>query len=72
LEENKIGTRMLFAGNLVKQPAYQGVKHRVSGTLHKTDLVMERGFWLGVFPGITPPMREYVVEKMFEFAKRYK
>ncbi len=72
LEENKIGTRMLFAGNLVKQPAYQGVKHRISSTLHKTDLVMERGFWLGVFPGITPPMRDYVVEKMFEFVKRYK
>lgn len=72
LEENKIGSRMLFAGNLVRQPAYQGVKYRVSDTLKTSDRVMDKGFWLGVYPGITASMREYVAEKMFEFIKRYK
>lgn len=69
LEQNKIGTRMLFAGNLTKQPAYADVKYRVSGALKKTDTVMENTFWIGVAPIITPPMREYVAEKMTEFVK---
>lgn len=69
LEENKIGTRMLFAGNLTKQPAYKDVKYRISGTLTKADRVMDNGFWLVVFPGITNPMREYVVEKTMEFVR---
>lgn len=72
LEEQMIGTRMLFAGNLIRQPAYKNVKHRVSGTMKCADEVMQRGFWMGVFPGITPSMREYVVEKMFEFTGKYK
>ena len=67
LEENRIGSRMLFAGNLAKQPAYQDVNYRISGTLHKTDRVMNNGFWIGVYQGITPPMREYVAGKMKEF-----
>jgi dTDP-4-amino-4,6-dideoxygalactose transaminase len=57
---------------LVRQPAYKNVKYRVSGVLKCADQVMERGFWIGVFPGITPPMREYVAEKMFDFIKRHK
>jgi CDP-6-deoxy-D-xylo-4-hexulose-3-dehydrase len=72
LEENKIGTRMLFAGNLTRQPAYKNVKHRIGGVLKCADQIMERGFWIGVFPGITPPMREYVAEKMFEFIEKRK
>lgn len=71
LEENKIGTRMLFGGNLVRQPAYEGVKYRVSGVLKNSDLVMDKGFWLGVFPGISPAMRDYVVEKMVEFIGKF-
>jgi len=70
LEESKIGTRMLFAGNLLKQPAYADIKCRVSGSLKKTDIVMNSTFWMGVAPIITPPMREYVVEKMREFVKK--
>lgn len=70
LEESKIGTRMLFAGNLLKQPAYADIKCRVSGSLKKTDIVMNSTFWMGVAPIITPPMREYVVEKMREFIKK--
>src|SRR5688572_16634239 len=69
LEENKVGTRMLFSGNLTKQPAYAGVNYRVSGALKKTDTVMNHTFWMGVAPIITPPMREYVVEKMMEFVR---
>lgn len=72
LEENKVGTRMLFAGNLTKQPAYKNVKFRVSDTLTVTDRIMNDGFWIGVFPGITKPMRSYVVEKFFDFVKENK
>lgn len=72
LEENRIGTRMLFAGNLTKQPAYMGVKYRISDALTVTDRVTNHGFWIGVFPGITKPMQEYVVQKIFEFVKRHK
>lgn len=69
LEKNKIGTRMLFAGNLTKHPAYQDVKYRISDTLTKTDITMNSGLWLGVSPVVTPPMRNYVVEKFSEFIK---
>lgn len=72
LEKNKIGSRMLFGGNLIKHPAYSGVKYRVSGTLHKSDAVMNNGFWIGVSPIVTPQMREYVVEKFYEFISEHK
>ena len=69
LENNRIGTRMLFAGNLTKQPAYANAHYRVSGALKKTDTIMNNTFWMGVSPVVTPLMREYVVEKMMEFIK---
>ena len=72
LDQNKIDSRKLFAGNLIRHPAYKDVKYRVSGTLHKSDFVAEHTFWIGVFPGITRPMQNYVVEKFAEFVKRYK
>ena len=62
LEEAKIATRMLFAGNLVRQPAYQGADYRVAGDLVNTDLVMTNVFWIGVYPGLTGDMIDYVVE----------
>lgn len=71
LEEHKVGTRMLFAGNLTKHPAYKEVNYKVSGTLHKTDRVMENSFWIGVFPGINSDMQNYTVEIFHEFMKKY-
>ena len=71
LEENRIGSRMLFAGNAVKHPAYQDIEHIVSGTLHKSDFVMNNGFWIGVSPVVTNKMREYVMSKFLDFCKEF-
>jgi len=62
LEKRKIATRLLFGGNLVRQPAYQNVAYRIAGPLTNTDFVMDRVFWVGVYPGITPAMAEYVLD----------
>lgn len=67
LEERKIGSRSLFGGNLLRQPAYRGVPHRVAGTLENSDLVMNQAFWIGVYPGLTEAMLEYVIEAFHEF-----
>jgi CDP-6-deoxy-D-xylo-4-hexulose-3-dehydrase len=60
LEKNQIATRMLFGGNLTRQPAYQGVKYRIVGSLKNSDSVMNNLFWLGVYPGITKEKRVYI------------
>ncbi|HCM82172.1 MAG: DegT/DnrJ/EryC1/StrS aminotransferase [Microgenomates group bacterium GW2011_GWC1_43_11] len=66
LEEHKIGSRNLFAGNLLKHPAYLKRKdYRVAGTLHNSDLIMNNGFWIGVYPGITPKHIVYM-KKVFQ------
>ncbi|MEW6042240.1 MAG: DegT/DnrJ/EryC1/StrS family aminotransferase, partial [Elusimicrobiota bacterium] len=70
LEKNKIATRMLFGGNLTKQPAYKDLKYRLAGALSNTDRVMERLFWLGVYPGIGKPQIKYILEKTDEFIKK--
>lgn len=66
LEENKIATRMLFGGNLLKQPAYQNIKYRVIGKLKNTDLVMNNLFWIGVYPGLTPEKLKFMANKLLE------
>jgi CDP-6-deoxy-D-xylo-4-hexulose-3-dehydrase len=68
LEQAKIGTRLLFAGNLVRQPAYEGVEFRVIGDLKNTDFVMRNVLWVGVYPGLTTPMLEHVAEVIGEVA----
>ena len=67
LDHHKIGTRLLFAGNLLKQPAYMNIDHRVIGDLQNSDLVMTNTFWLGVYPGLTSEMLEYVSDVIHEF-----
>lgn len=69
LERNKIATRMLFGGNLIKQPAYKNVRYRVSGSLKNTDAVMNNLFWVGVYPGLTIKALEYVAGKITDFLK---
>jgi CDP-6-deoxy-D-xylo-4-hexulose-3-dehydrase len=64
LDQQKIGTRLLFAGNLVRQPSMAGVQHRVSGDLTNTDRVMNQTFWIGVQPALTKEMLEYVCSQI--------
>jgi CDP-6-deoxy-D-xylo-4-hexulose-3-dehydrase len=67
LEENKIGTRLLFAGNLTKQPYMAGRNYRVSGELTNTDVVMNQTFWLGTFPALGQEQLDYIAGKLEEF-----
>lgn len=67
LDQCKVGTRLLFAGNLTRQPYMAGVNYRVSGDLTNTDIVMNNTFWIGVQPALTKEMLEYAVSKIEEF-----
>jgi len=67
LDSRKIGTRLLFAGNITKQPAYKNVDFRIVGDLKNTDIVMTRSFWVGVYPGLTKPMLDYIIESISDF-----
>ena len=62
LNEKNIGTRLLFGGNLLKQPAFKNTPRRVSGELVNTDIILNDTFWIGVWPGLTEQMLDYVVE----------
>jgi CDP-6-deoxy-D-xylo-4-hexulose-3-dehydrase len=67
LEQRKIGTRLLFAGNLTRHPAYIGQPHRIVGELTNSDIVTERTFWVGVYPKITFEMVDYMIATIKEF-----
>jgi CDP-4-dehydro-6-deoxyglucose reductase, E1 len=69
LENCKIATRLLFGGNLTRQPAYQGTAYRVVGDLTITDIVMHQTFWIGVYPGLTEEMIAYVLKTFARFFK---
>ncbi|WP_332856272.1 lipopolysaccharide biosynthesis protein RfbH [Duganella sp. S19_KUP01_CR8] len=67
LDQHKIGTRLLFAGNLTRQPYMVGRNYRVSGELTNTDRVMNDTFWIGVFPGLTREMLDFTIDKLEAF-----
>ena len=67
LDQYKIGTRLLFAGNLTRQPYFKGHTHRISGDLTNTDKVMNNTFWIGVYPGLNEDMLSFMVEKLEAF-----
>ena len=67
LDQNKIGTRLLFAGNLTRQPYFEDIKHRVVGELVNTDVTMNQTLWLGIYPGIGVNQLDFIAEKMEEF-----
>lgn len=67
LDQYKIGSRLLFAGNLTRQPYFQGRKYRLAGGLENTDRIMNDTFWIGVYPGLTEEMLEYVCDKLETF-----
>jgi CDP-6-deoxy-D-xylo-4-hexulose-3-dehydrase len=64
LDEARIGTRLLFGGNLVRQPYMAGQTYRVAGSLARTDAVMNRTFWIGVHPGLTEPMLDHLADTL--------
>jgi CDP-6-deoxy-D-xylo-4-hexulose-3-dehydrase len=68
LESRKIGTRLLFGGNLVRQPAYKDVEYRVVGDLKNTDYVMNNVFWIGVYPGLNDSMLQHMINSLGEVA----
>lgn len=72
LNAAKIGTRLLFGGNLLRQPAYLSAKIRVAGSLEVSDFAMNRVFWIGVYPGLNSAMLDYMASTIAEFLSRQK
>jgi CDP-6-deoxy-D-xylo-4-hexulose-3-dehydrase len=69
LEDRKVGTRMLFAGNLIKQPAFRDVAYRVHGSLANTDKIMNDSFWVGVWPGIDDARLDYMADTLLAITR---
>lgn len=70
LNQRRIGTRLLFGGNLLRQPAYLEIEHRTPGPLTQTDLAMRGSFWVGTYPGLTDPMIDWILETIGEFCEQ--
>jgi CDP-6-deoxy-D-xylo-4-hexulose-3-dehydrase len=66
LNEKKIGTRLLFGGNLLRQPAFKGTPRRVISNLENTDQIMNDTFWIGVWPGLTIEMLDFMIDSLRE------
>jgi CDP-4-dehydro-6-deoxyglucose reductase, E1 len=69
LEKNLIATRLLFGGNLIRQPAYKDLNYRVVGDLSNTDRVMNNAFWIGLYPGLTEEMLKYTASMIHQFCR---
>jgi CDP-6-deoxy-D-xylo-4-hexulose-3-dehydrase len=69
LESRRVATRLLFGGNLVRQPAYRDAPHRIVGSLEGSDFVMRNVFWVGVYPGLTEEMLDYVAATISDFVR---
>jgi CDP-6-deoxy-D-xylo-4-hexulose-3-dehydrase len=67
IESRRIGTRQLFGGNLLRQPAYMKLPHRVVGTLKNADIITDCTFWIGVYPGLTGEMIQFIIDSIAEF-----
>jgi CDP-6-deoxy-D-xylo-4-hexulose-3-dehydrase len=70
LDSRKVGTRLLFGGNLIRQPAYRSSQYRVASSLKNADFIMNNVFWIGVYPGLTQPMLDYISESLTDFCKK--
>jgi CDP-6-deoxy-D-xylo-4-hexulose-3-dehydrase len=64
LEENKIATRLLFSGNIIRHPSFENVKYRIYDNLKNTDTIMNNTFWIGVYPGLTEVMVDFILDKL--------
>jgi CDP-6-deoxy-D-xylo-4-hexulose-3-dehydrase len=68
-DERKVGTRLLFGGNLLRQPYMKGRDYRVVGSLANSDIVMNRTFWVGVYPGLTESHLDYVLDNLRSYVR---
>ncbi len=66
IEQRRVATRLLFAGNILRQPAYAGIAHRVAGTLENSDRVLESSFWVGVHPGLDDERVRYLADVLID------
>jgi len=70
LESRKIGTRLLFAGNVTKQPFIKNYKYKICGDLNMSDLIMKNTFWLGLYPSLSKEKLSYVVKSIKDYIKK--
>ncbi|MEJ2754125.1 MAG: DegT/DnrJ/EryC1/StrS family aminotransferase, partial [Chloroflexota bacterium] len=70
LELNKVQTRLIFAGNILRQPAYQEIAYREIGDLKVSDQIMEGGFFVGVYPGLDKARLDYMIDQFGSFFKQ--